>query len=90
MNQHPIYTIEESHLTTRRISHHLLGEVAIIEDQSNGRLLLTTYGQNGLTDYYTDLDDAFRVVHLHVKALLEAKLREELDKISAYVNGNIL
>ena len=89
MDKHPIYTIEESHLVTRRISHPLLGEIAVIEDQSDGRLLLTTYGQGGLTAYYAELDDAFRVVNLHAKALLEAKLRGELDKISAYLNGDI-
>jgi hypothetical protein len=81
----PIYDIQESHLVTRRLSHSLLGEVAVIEDQANGQVLMTKFvSDDSGTRPYESLDEAMKSLNSSVIAALLTKVEGEVEKIKAY------
>lgn len=89
MNQNPIYDIQESHLVTRRLSHPLLGEVAVIEDQANGQVLMTKFvSDDAGTKPYDSLADAMLSLNVSVMGALRTKVEAEIEKIKAYREGD--
>lgn len=84
MDKNPVYYITETKIVTYEISHHLLGQVGVIEDQGEHVLMTMFLGKDGLPKTYPSKEYAMTVLNEAVSNILSDKLQTELDKIKAY------